>query len=164
MKFFKILPILMALNMNICFGSNFEQYRAFAEKKITGWINEAKSAVTRKIDKGWSKLEEGKTVDDYFKEINKSLYELVDIVLQPDSELRYHLLDEKLTSIDTQLKIFQEILCYYPVTDHIYWAEMQLLDINLANRNASEIVDRNHDVIKKYIKIWEEFLEDDSDD
>ena len=150
--------------MNTCFGSNFEEYKAFAEEEITGRIDTAKSIVVEKISEGYLKLEEGKEVDDYFREINTSLHELVDIVLQPESELRYQLLDKKLNDIATQLKIFQEILCYYPITNHIYRAEKQLLDINLANGNDSKIVDRNHDVIKKYIKIWEEFFEEDSDD
>ena len=153
--------------MNACFGSNFEEYRAFAEEEITGWIEAAKSEPI-----GESKryhLDVNK-IEAHFEKTDELFHELVDIILQPDSEERYNNIDTKLKAIyDHTDKFFTGAMWSF-VTCHIYRAEMQLLgvddryDFDFKNENGLPLIDRKHSVIKKYIKMWEEFFEEDSPD
>ena len=165
MKFLKILPILMALSMNTCFGSNFEEYRAFAEKKITGWINEAKSEPIRESKR--YHLDVNK-IEAHFKKTDDLFHELVDIILQPDSEERYNNIDTKLKAINDHTDEFFTGAMWSSVTYNIYWVERILFDpeneYDFKNENGLPLINLNHSVIQKYIKIWNGLFDEGSPD
>ena len=155
MKFLKFLSLVMMLNITLCFGCDSERYKAFAEKEITGWIEAAKSEPIRNCEIYHLDINE---IETHFEKTNELFHELVDIIVQLDSEERYNNIDTKLKIINDHTDEFFTGAMWSSVTSDIYRAERYLLDIN--GENGFKLVDREHPIIQKYIKIWDDFFDE----
>ena len=80
MKFLKFLSLVMMLNITLCLGSDLDRYKAFAEKEIARRIETAKSIIQETSDKRNLGLTKDQIGNIYFKEIETSIHELVEIL------------------------------------------------------------------------------------
>ena len=145
--------------MNICFGTDLERYKIFAEEEIVGCVNGVRSEMMESIEI-YNLNEE--TIKIHLEETSKLLHELADIVMKSDEEHRYEKMDMKIKDIHSHVNNhdFNGAMWSY-LSYNVYWAEWKLLD---TKNEYGLFVDPENELIKPHLEELEDFFTDESDD